>query len=33
MRLSRRDKHHIMKAIAGEPGMAMGKEPARANGD
>jgi hypothetical protein len=33
MRLSRRDKHHIMKAIAGEPGMAMGKELARPNGD
>ena len=33
MRLSRRDKHHIMKAVAGEPGMAMGKELTRPNGD
>jgi hypothetical protein len=33
MRLSGRGKHCVMKAIAGKPGMAMGKEPARANGD
>ena len=33
MRLSCRDKHHIMKAITGEPGMAMGKELTRPNGD
>ena len=33
MRLSRRDEHHVMKAITGQPGMAMGKEPTRANGD
>jgi hypothetical protein len=33
MRLSGRDEHHVMKAITGEPGMAMGKEPTRANGD
>ena len=33
MRLSGRDEHHVMKAITGEPGVAMGKEPTRANGD
>jgi hypothetical protein len=33
MRLSGRDEHRVMKAMAGKPGMAMGKEPARANGD
>ena len=34
MRLSGRDEHHVMKAMAGEPGMRqVGKEPARANGD
>ena len=33
MRLSGRDEHHVMKAMAGKPGMAMGKEPTRANGD
>ena len=33
MHLSRRDGHHVMKAITGKPGMAMGKELTRANGD
>lgn len=33
MRLSGRGKHRVMKAMAGKPDMAMGKEPARANGD
>jgi hypothetical protein len=33
MRLSRRDEHHVMKSITGEPGMAMGKELTRSNGD
>jgi hypothetical protein len=33
MRLSGRDEHHVMKAITGEPDMAMGKEPTGANGD
>jgi hypothetical protein len=31
--LRRRSKNRVMKAIAGEPDMAMGKGPARANGD
>ena len=30
MRLSSRDEHRVMKAMAGKPDMAMGKEPARA---
>ena len=33
MHLSGRDEHHVMKAITGQPGMAMGKKPTRANGD
>ena len=33
MGLSRRDKHRIMKAIAGKPDTAMGKELACSNGD
>lgn len=33
MHLSRRDGHHVMKAITGKPGMAMGKELTRPNGD
>ena len=33
MRLSGRGKHRVMKAMAGKPDMAMGKEPACANGD
>ena len=33
MRLSGRDEHRVMKAMAGKPDMAMRKEPARANGD
>jgi hypothetical protein len=33
VRLSGRDEHRVMEAVAGKPGMAMGKEPARANGD
>ena len=33
MRLSGRDEHRVMKAMAGKSGMAMGKELARANGD
>jgi hypothetical protein len=31
--LSGRDEHRVMEAVGGKPGMAMGKEPARANGD
>ena len=31
--LSGRDKHRVMKAVAGKPDMAMGKELARSNGD
>ena len=31
--LSGPDEHRVMKAMAGKPGIAMGKEPARANGD
>jgi hypothetical protein len=33
MRLSGCDEHHVMKAITGEPGTAMGKELTRPNGD
>jgi hypothetical protein len=33
MRLSGRDEHHVMKAITGEPGIAMGEELTRPNGD
>jgi hypothetical protein len=33
VRLSGRDEHRVMKAMAGKPGMAMRQEPARANGD
>jgi hypothetical protein len=33
MRLSRRDEHHVMKAITGVPGMAMAKKLTRPNGD
>jgi hypothetical protein len=33
MHLSGRDKHRVMEAVSGKPNMAMGKEPARANGD
>ena len=33
MRLSGRDEHRVMKAMAGKPNMAMRKEPARANRD
>jgi hypothetical protein len=33
MHLSRRDEHHVMKAITGKPGIAMGKELTRPNGD
>jgi len=33
MHLSGRDEHRVMKAITGQPSMAMGKEPTRANGD
>jgi hypothetical protein len=33
MHLSRRDEHHVMKAITRVPGMAMGKELTRPNGD
>jgi hypothetical protein len=33
MHLSCRDKHHVMKAITGVPGMAMGKKLTRPNGD
>jgi hypothetical protein len=33
MRLSGRYERRVMKAMAGKPFMAMGKEPARANGD
>jgi hypothetical protein len=33
MRLSGRDEHRVMEAVWGKSGMAMGKEPARANGD
>ena len=31
--LSGRDEHLVMKTMTGRPGMAMGKEPARANGN
>ncbi len=31
--LSGRDEYRVMKAMAGKPGMAMGKERTRANGD
>ena len=31
--LSGPDEQRVMKAMAGKSGMAMGKEPARANGD
>jgi hypothetical protein len=31
--LSGPDEHRVMKAMAGKPAMAMGKEPTRANGD
>ena len=33
IQLSGRDKHRVMEAVSGKPNMAMGKEPARANGD
>ena len=33
MHLSCRDEHHVMKAITGVPGMAMGKKLTRPNGD
>ena len=33
MGLRRRDEHHVMKAITGEPGLAMGTELTRPNGD
>ena len=33
MHLSRRDEHHVMKAMAGKPGMAIGQQLTRANGD
>jgi hypothetical protein len=33
MHLSRRDEHHVMKAITRVPGTAMGKELTCANGD
>ena len=33
MDLRRRSKNRVMKAITGEPDMAMGKEPSCANGD
>ena len=33
MRLSGRDEHRVMKAMAGKPHMAMRKEPARAKRD
>jgi hypothetical protein len=33
IRLSGRDEHHVMKAITGVPGMAMGKKLTRPNGD
>ena len=33
MRLSGRDEHRVMKAMAGKPNLAMRKKPARANGD
>jgi poly(3-hydroxybutyrate) depolymerase len=33
VQLSGPEEHRVMKAMAGKPGMAMGKEPTGANGD
>jgi hypothetical protein len=33
VQLSGPEEHRVMKAMAGKPGMSMGKEPTGANGD